>query len=87
MAKPDDYPDDRPIFEARQATGKPWVWEVWDVEHPAACNHFSIMVVDSKGAADDFHETWARAAAAALNAEFAASANRWRRAELEAESD
>lgn len=77
------FPDDRPIFEARAVEGKPWVWEVWDVEHPATCNHFPVIKVDSKGAADDFHEDIARVCADALNARYAAKANQQRREEIQ----
>jgi hypothetical protein len=72
-------PDDRPIFEARALDGEPWIWEVWDVEHPAVCNHFPVLRVDSKGAAEALHGDYARLCAAALNREYAAAANRQRR--------
>jgi hypothetical protein len=54
-------------FEARQNKDEAWVWEVWDISHPNESNHFSILTVDSKGAAEDFHEELARDIAAFLN--------------------
>lgn len=77
-----DFPDTRPIFEARQTANL--VWEVWDIEHPAECNHYPILRVDAKGAADDFHEEYARICVEALNARYAAAANQARREEVRA---
>ncbi len=55
-------------YEARPNAERPWVWEVWDVSHPATCNHFPVATFDSNGAGDDFHETHARLFCAALRA-------------------
>ncbi len=74
------FPDDRPIFEARPADGI--AWEVWDIEHPAECNHFPILRVDGKGAMDDLHQDVAHICADALNARYAANANLQRREEI-----
>lgn len=61
---------DRPAkFEARRAFEKSWVWEVWDVTHPAYCNHFPVVTVDSKGASEDLHERYTHACAAALTSQ------------------
>lgn len=79
----EDYPDDRPIYEARPDPGEAWVWHVWDIEHPEDCNHFPMIQVDSKGACDDSHEGYARICADALNAKFAAGVNQQRREEIE----
>jgi hypothetical protein len=57
-------------YEVRQVPERPWVWQVWDVEHPAVCNHFPVLTVDSNGASDDFHEEMARLCAEALNRRF-----------------
>jgi hypothetical protein len=54
-----------PKFEARLKEGG-WTWEIWDVTHPSESNHFVIVTVDSKGAADDFHEPFAKLIAAVL---------------------
>jgi hypothetical protein len=70
-----------PIFEARPNGLEPWIWEVWDIEHPAECNHFPVLRVDSKGAADDFHEDYARLCAEALNAKYAEGAASFREQE------
>lgn len=58
----------RKIFEARCDPAVPYIWEVWDVEHPALCNHFPVIRVDGNGACDDWHEEIARICADALNA-------------------
>jgi hypothetical protein len=81
-----DFPDDRPIFEPRPVLGKPWIWEVWDIEHPSKCGDFPVLRVDSKGASDDFHAEYARVCSDALNARYAAEANRQRRDEASAMS-
>jgi hypothetical protein len=64
---PSGFDPARALFEARRDPNQPWVWEIWDVEHPAECNHFPAIRVDSKGASDDFHEPYARICAEALS--------------------
>lgn len=54
-------------FEARQNPEKIWIWEVWDIEHEAECNHFPFIIVDGKGACDDLHEEYARLIVQTLN--------------------
>jgi hypothetical protein len=56
-------------FEARARTHEPWIWDVWDITHEAECNHFILVTVDSKGAAEDFHEPVAKKIARILNEE------------------
>lgn len=73
----------KPCFEARQSLAMPWVWEVWDIEHPAPGNHFPVITVDSRGASDDFHEAYARICVDALNGRYAAEAHAYRQREAE----
>lgn len=59
--------DRQATFDARAADNG--AWEVWDVSHDSESNHFPVVRIDSKGASDDFHESYARVCAAALNLE------------------
>jgi hypothetical protein len=90
MTSEHDFPDNRPVFEARRQRHPEWsnVWEVWDIEHPAgAGNHYPVLTVDSRGAADDLHEHYAEICADALNRRYAAQWNRYRRDEAEQERE
>lgn len=66
-------------YEARPSSTSCWIWEVWDVTSEAPCNHFPIIVVNTKGAAEDFHETMAKRIAETLNRrDYAAEDIAWR---------
>ena len=51
-------------YEARQRKDNPCIWEVWETTHP---DEIQVATIDSHGAADDFHEEWAKDIAAFLN--------------------
>lgn len=54
-------------FEIRDAEDNPIAKEIWDVSHPeGSSNHFPFLRIDSKGAAEDFHEEMAEICHAAL---------------------
>lgn len=60
-------------FEARPLLGSPSIWQVWDITHPAKCNHFPVLTVDTNGAGNDLHEEIAMVCASALNSRYVKS--------------